>query len=176
MLRYNINSGVKNIKTKTAIAASAFALAISGLGFAVAVPAISHAAGNPSSDGDCTSEVTDPTTDATGTRADLYGCKAIGHSGDEQGIYTLSNQSASSLGYDFGGDVRCNVLVKWSGNYEGDPYLNYGTVFNNTKCSNGYVEIWGDNFNDDPGANFDAYGATPYVYSIGGQGSQIHPN
>jgi len=60
--------------------------------------------------------------------------------------------------------------VKWSGDYGLTPYLDFGTVFNNTKCSNGYVEIWGDKFGPD-----DAYGATPYVYSIGGQGSQIHP-
>ena len=129
-----------------------------------AIPAF---AGNPSADIDCQTVVTDSLL-GTGTRADLYGCKPIGNSGQEQGIYTVSG-NATDLGYpaDYG---TCTALVKWSGDYGLTPYLDFGTVFNNTKCSNGYVEIWGDNF----GPN-DAYGATPYVYSIGGQGSQIHP-
>ena len=46
MLRYDIRTGVKKIKTKTAIVASTIALGFGGLGFAVAIPAISHAAGN----------------------------------------------------------------------------------------------------------------------------------
>lgn len=124
-------------------------------------------AANPSDDGDCAETVTDPYL-GLGTRADLYGCKPIGNSGEEQGIYVIS-ASAAALGYpaDYG---TCTVLVRWSGNYGGDPFLDYGTVFNLTRCSNGYVEVWGDTFGAD-----DAYGATPYVYSIGGQGSQIHP-
>jgi hypothetical protein len=174
MLKYDIRTGVKKIKTKTAIAVSAVVLGFGSLGMAVAIPVISHAAGNPSADSDCSEQVTDTFSGKTGTRAEVYGCKSIGHSGDEQGIYRI-NASAATLGYpaDYG---DCSVLVKWSGNYEGDPYLNYGTVFNNTKCSNGYVEIWGDNFNDDSVPNHDAYGTTPYVYSIGGQGSLIHQN
>jgi hypothetical protein len=122
---------------------------------------------NPSDDGDCATVVTDPYL-GTGTRADLYGCTAIGNSGDEQGIYVIS-ASAAALGYpaDYG---DCTAVVKWSGNYGGTPYLDYGTVFNVTRCTNGYVEIWGDRFD----AN-DGYGATPYVFSIGGLGSQIHP-
>lgn len=169
MLRYDIRKGVEKIKTKTAIVISAITLGLSGLGMAVAIPAISHAAGNPSADSDCSEVVTDPYSGQQDTRANLYGCKAIGHSGDEQGIYTV-NASAAALGYpaNYG---TCSVLVKWSGNYGGTPYLDYGTVFNNTKCSNGYVEIWGDNFS----AN-DPYGATPYVDSVGGQGSLIHQN
>ncbi len=133
----------------------------------MAVPAF--AAGNPSADTDCSTIVTDPYgLLGTGTRADLYGCKPIGNSGEEQGIYTL-NGPATLFGYpaDYG---TCKILVKWSGDYGETPYLDFGTVFNNTKCSNGYVEIWGDRFDAE-----DAYGATPYVYSIGGQGSQIHP-
>jgi hypothetical protein len=131
---------------------------------AMAVPAF---AANPNGDADCSTVVTDGFL-GTGTRADLYGCTPIGNSGQEQGIYTIS-ASAADLGYpaEYG---TCTVLVKWSGDYGGTPYLDFGTVFNVTKCSNGYVEIWGDKFG--PG---DAYGATPYVYSIGGQGSLIHP-
>ncbi len=131
------------------------------------VPAF--AAGNPSEDADCSTVVTDPYgLLGTGTRAEIYGCKPIGNSGEEQGVYTL-NGNAILFGYpaDYG---TCKILVKWSGDYGETPYLDFGTVFNNTKCSNGYVEIWGDNFGPD-----DAYGATPYVYSIGGEGSQIHP-
>jgi hypothetical protein len=126
-------------------------------------------AANPSADVDCSTIVTDPYgLLGTGTRAELYGCKPIGNSGEEQGVYTL-NGPATLFGYqaDYG---TCKILVKWSGDYRETPYLDFGTVFNNTKCSNGYVEIWGDRFG--PG---DAYGATPYVWSIGGQGSQIHP-
>lgn len=126
-------------------------------------------AANPSADTDCSTVVTDPYgLLGTGTRAELYGCKSIGNSGEEQGVYTL-NGPATLFGYpaDYG---TCKILVKWSGDYGETPYLDFGTVFNNTKCSNGYVEIWGDRFGPD-----DAYGATPYVYSIGGQGSQIHP-
>lgn len=135
MLKYDIRTGVSKIKTKTAIVFSAIALSLSGFGMAVAIPAASHAAGNPSDDGDCSTVVTDPTTNQTGSRAELYGCKAIGNSGNEQGIYRLSDVSASSLGYSFDGqNVTCNVLVKWSGNYGGTPYLDYGTVYNNTKC------------------------------------------
>lgn len=128
---------------------------------------LAFAAGNPSADADCKTVVTDSFL-GTGTRADLYGCKPIGNSGQEQGIYTIS-APAADLGYPAAYGT-CTVLVKWSGDYGGTPGLDFGTVFNNTKCSNGYVEIWGDRFG--PG---DAYGATPYVYSIGGQGSQIHP-
>ena len=140
-------------------------IAAAALFGASAVPAF---AGNPSADADCRTVVTDSFL-GTGTRADLYGCKSIGNSGQEQGIYTIS-APAADLGYpaEYG---TCKVLVKWSGDYGLTPGLDFGTVFNNTKCSNGYVEIWGDNFG--PG---DAYGATPYVYSIGGQGSQIHAN
>jgi hypothetical protein len=150
MLRYNIKTGVNKIKTKTALVISAAVLTTSGMGLALVLPLGAHAAGHPNVDNDCSDTVIDPTTNQTGSRADLYGCKPIGNSGDEQGIYNLTDQSATSLGYDFGDSVTCNVLVKWSGNYGGTPYLDYGTVFNNTKCSNGYVEIWGDNFNDVP--------------------------
>lgn len=136
------------------------------------VPAL--AAGNPSADVDCATVVTDPYGIlGTGTRADIYGCKSIGNSGEEQGVYTLSG-SASLFGYpaDYG---TCDILVKWSGDYGLTPYLDFGTVFNNTKCSNGYVEIWGDRFDDRVGSTYDPYASTPYVYSVGGQGSQIHP-
>ncbi|HEU5287791.1 MAG TPA: hypothetical protein VFV20_05260 [Candidatus Limnocylindria bacterium] len=128
----------------------------------------SVALANPSADADCATTVTDPFL-GTGTRADLYGCKSIGNSGDEQGIYVI-NADAADLGYpaDYG---TCSVLVKWSGNYGLTPYLDYGTVYNQTKCSSGYVEIWGDRFDAT-----DGYGATPYVYSIGGQGTQLHPH
>ena len=140
--------------------------AASAVMLSMAFPAF---AANPSADVDCSTTVTDPYGIlGTGTRAELYGCKPIGNSGEEQGIYTLDGP-ATLFGYpaDYG---TCTALVKWSGDYGLTPYLDFGTVFNNTKCSNGYVEIWGDNFGPD-----DAYGATPYVYSIGGQGSQIHP-
>ncbi len=127
-------------------------------------------AGNPSADTDCNTYITDPYgLLGSGTRADIYGCKSIGNSGNEQGIYNLTGP-ADLFGYptDYG---ACDILVKWSGNYGETPYLDYGLVFNNTRCSNGYVEIWGDNFSVD-----DPYGSTPYVYSIGGQGSVIHPD
>jgi hypothetical protein len=124
---------------------------------------------NPSADADCATVVTDPFL-GTGTRAALYGCRPIGNSGDEQGIYVIKDVPATSVGYtsDYG---TCTVLVKWSGNYGLTPYLDYGTVFNQTRCTNGYVEIWGDRFDA-----ADAYGATPYVYSIGGEGTQLHPH
>ena len=130
--------------------------------------AIPSFAANPSADIDCSTTVTDPFL-GTGTRADLYNCKSVGNSGEEQGIYFISDATSASLGYteDHG---TCNVLVKFSGNFGGTPGLDYGTVFNNTTCSDGYVEIWGDQFDA-----VDGYGVTPYVYSIGGQGSQIHP-
>jgi len=44
MSKYDVNNGVKKIKVKLAIAASTV-MAVSGFGFAVAIPAISHAAG-----------------------------------------------------------------------------------------------------------------------------------
>ena len=47
MLRYDIRSGVKKIKTKTALSISAITLGISGLGVAVAVPLVSHAEALP---------------------------------------------------------------------------------------------------------------------------------
>lgn len=138
------------------------------LSFLFVVPVF--AAGNPSADIDCETVITDPYGIlGTGTRAELYGCKPIGNSGEEQGVYTL-NGAATLFGYPAEYGI-CEILVKWSGDYGLTPYLDFGTVYNNTKCSNGYVEIWGDNFNppDDP------YGATPYVYAIGGQGDQVHP-
>lgn len=42
--RYDIRKGTQKIKTKTAIMISAITLGMSGLGMAVVVPAISHAA------------------------------------------------------------------------------------------------------------------------------------
>ena len=47
MIKYDIRTGITKIKTKTAIVASAAVLAISGLGMAVIVPAISNATGVP---------------------------------------------------------------------------------------------------------------------------------
>jgi hypothetical protein len=122
---------------------------------------------NPSDDGDCAETVTDPFLGTTGTRADLYGCKATGNSGEEQGIYVI-HASAAELGFpaEYG---QCTTLVRWSGNYGGDPFLDYGTVFNVTQCSNGYGEVWGDQFDAD-----DPYGATPYVFTIKGEGDQVH--
>jgi hypothetical protein len=156
-----------NIK-KFLIGAAASALLLSSFAGAA------FAAGNPSADADCSTVVADSLLGQTGTRADLYGCKPIGNSGEEQGIYTINNASSADLGYtvDHG---TCNVLVKWSGDYGETPYLDFGTVFNNTKCSDGFVEIWGDRFDDRVGPTNDPYGSTPYVWSIGGQGSQIHP-
>jgi hypothetical protein len=49
MLRYDIKTGVSKIKTKTAVVISAIALSASGLGMAVVVPAVSHAAPNNAS-------------------------------------------------------------------------------------------------------------------------------
>jgi len=45
MLRYNVKTGISKIRTKTAIVISAVTLGMSGLGMAVAIPALSHAAG-----------------------------------------------------------------------------------------------------------------------------------
>ena len=125
-------------------------------------------AGNPSADDNCDTSVTDPYL-GYGTRADLYNCKSIGNSGEEQGIYFINDATSESLGYTENHGT-CSVVVKWSGDYGSTPGLDFGTVFNNTKCSDGFVEIWGDNFG--PG---DGYGATPYIWSIGRQGSLIHP-
>lgn len=150
-----------NIK-KILVGAAAGAVMLSTM----AMPAF---AANPSADADCSTVVTDPYGIlGTGTRAEIYGCKPIGNSGEEQGVYKLSGP-ATLFGYP-AENGTCDILVKWSGDYGETPYLDFGTVFNNTKCSNGYVEIWGDRFDAE-----DGYGATPYVYSIGGQGSQIHP-
>ena len=125
-------------------------------------------AGNPSADGDCDEPILNPGYGLeSGTRAEIYGCKSIGNSGEEQGVYTITTPDATH------GD--CTILVKWSGDYGGTPYLDFGTVFNNMKCTDGYVEIWGDRFDDRAGSTFDQYSTTPYVFSIGGQGSQIHP-
>ena len=123
-------------------------------------------AGNPSDDGNCGETVVDPIL-GTGTRADLYGCKPMGNSGEEHGVYVL-HASAAALGFDpsYG---ECTTLVRWSGDYGTDPYLDYGTVFNQTQCSNGYGEVWGDRFD----AN-DDYGATPYVFTVRGEGDQVH--
>ena len=112
---------------------------------ALAVPAF---ASNPSADVDCETVITDPYgLLGTGTRAEIYGCKPIGNSGEEQGVYKLSGPATLfSYPADYG---TCNILVKWSGDYGLTPYLDFGTVFNNTKCSNGYVEIWGDRFGPD---------------------------
>lgn len=159
---YEGGEKIMNIK-KILVGTSASAVMLGSM----AIPAL--AAGNPSADADCSTFIAAPGYDLLpGTRADIYGCKSIGNSGQEQGIYTIS-APAADLGYpaEYG---TCTVLVKWSGDYGETPYLDFGTVFNNTKCSNGYVEIWGDRFDEE-----DAYEATPYVFSIGGQGSQIHP-
>lgn len=134
-------------------------------------------AANPSDDGNCNETVTDPFL-GTGTRKDLYNCKSIGNSGEEQGIYfwdnapaTLAGYPASGTysGYEFDGSTTCDVRVRWSGDFGLDPYLDYGNVYNEIRCSNGLVEIWGDNFG--PG---DVYGATPYVWTISGEGDQVH--
>lgn len=126
----------------------------------VAVPVL--AAGNPHGDGDCQTIVTDPNSGAEGTRAEIYNCKPIGNSGEEQGIYNLYDILDEEHG-------TCDYLVKWSGDFGGDPYLDYGRVFNRISCSDGYVEVWGDRFGPE-----DSYGATPYVYSIKGEGTQLH--
>jgi hypothetical protein len=124
-------------------------------------------AGNPSADGDCATVVTDPFLGATGSREDLYGCKPMGNSGEEHGIYVI-HTSAAALGFpaSYG---ECTTIVRWSGDYGGTPFLDYGTVFNVTQCSNGYGEVWGDRFD----AN-DGYGDTPYVFTIKGEGDQVH--
>lgn len=127
-------------------------------------------AANPNDDGDCAETVIDPYL-GTGTRAELYNCKSVGNSGEEQGLYFIADATSASLGYieDHG---TCDVLVKFSGDFGPDPYLDYGTVYNRTMCSDGYVEVWGDNFGPD-----DPWAATPYVYTIGGEGDQVHnPN
>jgi hypothetical protein len=46
MLRYNINTGVRKIKTKTAIIASTVVLGLGGATFGLALPFAAHAAGN----------------------------------------------------------------------------------------------------------------------------------
>ena len=122
---------------------------------------------NPSDDGDCEAIVTDPYLGAVGTRADLYGCKPMGNSGEEHGIYVI-HASAAALGFpaEYG---ECTTLVRWSGDYGGTPFLDYGTVFNMTQCSNGYGEVWGDRFDAS-----DPYGATPYVFTIKREGDQVH--
>ena len=96
-----------NIK-KILVGAAASAVMLS-----MAFPAF---AANPSADVDCSTTVTDPYGIlGTGTRAELYGCKPIGNSGEEQGIYTLDGP-ATLFGYpaDYG---TCKILVKWSGDY-----------------------------------------------------------
>lgn len=132
----------------------------------IMVPA--SAKGNPHGDGDCQTTVTDSTTGETGTREELYNCKPIGNSGEEQGIYNVYDIPSDDLEYeeDHG---TCDVLVKWSGDYGGDEYLDYGKVFNRIKCSDGYLEVWGDRWGAD-----DGFGETPYVHSIKGDGTQLY--
>jgi len=48
MLRYNINSGVKKIKTRTAVVASAITLGLGGATFGLALPFAAHATNVPS--------------------------------------------------------------------------------------------------------------------------------
>ena len=80
-----------NIK-KFLVGAAASAVMLGSM----AIPAF--AAGNPSADGDCQATVTDPFL-GPGTRADLYNCKSVGNSGEEQGIYFINDATSASLGY-----------------------------------------------------------------------------
>ena len=86
----------------------------SGTIAALFLPALALAL-NPSDDGDCATIVTDPYSGETGTRADVYGCKAIGNSGEEQGIYTLTG-NATLFGYPAAYGA-CDIVVRWSGDY-----------------------------------------------------------
>lgn len=144
-------------------------LAFSSVVFALLFFVTPILAGNKDYDSDCEHNITDPYGIlGTGTRAEIYGCKEIGNTGEEQGRYVLEGP-ATLFGFpsEYG---TCRIDVKWNGDYGETPYLDWGTVYNHTKCENGYNEIWGDRFDAE-----DAYGSTPYVFSIGGQGSQIHP-
>ena len=124
-------------------------------------------AGQPNADSDCSDTVTDPWL-GTGTRTDLYNCHPIGNNGREAGQYWISGASASSLGYpsDYG---TCDVLVVWSGDYGGTPYLDFGRVYNLAKCTNGFLEVWGDKF-----SATDPWAATPYVWAQKAVGDLLH--
>lgn len=121
----------------------------------------------PGADSDCSTTVTDPWL-GTGTRADLYNCHSIKNNGEETGQYWIFGASASSLGYpaEYG---TCDVLVIWSGDYGGTPYLDFGRVYNLAKCTNGFLEVWGDKFSAS-----DPWAATPYVWAQKSVGDLLH--
>jgi len=126
-------------------------------------------AAQPKADNDCSTTVTDPDL-GTGTRAELYNCHPIRNNGEEAGRYWIYGASAESLGYpaEYG---TCDVLVVWSGDFGGTPYLDFGRVYNLAKCTNGFLEVWGDRF-----SATDPWAATPYVWNQKGVGSLIHPD
>jgi hypothetical protein len=97
MLRYDIRTGVKNIKTKTVIAVSAVTLGVSGLGMAVAVPALSHAAGKPTA---LPSQASTCGTDH-GAFADVNGSfgSVVGHGGTPVYHDGAVGQDSGATGY-----------------------------------------------------------------------------
>ena len=121
----------------------------------------------PGADIDCSTTVTDPWL-GNGPRADLYNCHPIKNNGEEAGKYWIFGASASSLGYpaEYG---TCDVLVIWSGDYGLTPYLDFGRVYNLAKCTNGFLEIWGDRFSAS-----DPWAATPYVWAQKAVGDLLH--
>jgi hypothetical protein len=79
MSKYDVNNGVKKIKVKLAIAVSTV-MAFSGLGFAVAIPAISHAAYCDASSNGCAAAATAGAQCGTGAGSGAFG--AFGAKGD----------------------------------------------------------------------------------------------
>jgi hypothetical protein len=93
MLRYNINTGVRKIKTKTAIIASTVVLGLGGATFGLALPFAAHAANGPTNF---------PTTCNAGHGAPGGLGRAYIQSENEDGTLLPSGNTAPSGGANFG--------------------------------------------------------------------------
>jgi hypothetical protein len=128
MLRYDIKTGVKKIKTKTALAITAGVLSFSGLGMAVAVPALSHAAPATHS---CTTiqsgNLTDVNNSQISTGTDQYGYNYQAHMFN--GISGNDSRPSTLL---TAGD---HLIMKWS-----DSWLANVSCDNNSQLDRGLVD------------------------------------
>jgi hypothetical protein len=91
MLRYNIRTGVKKIKTKTALAITGGLVGVTGLVMGVAIPAISHA--------DSSNINFEPTAYTVGSINGQNGWSALGSAGSGCAVYDegVSNNTAFPL-------------------------------------------------------------------------------
>jgi len=96
MSKYDVNNGVKKIKVKLAIGISTV-MAFSGLGFAVAIPAISHAA----APGNSANSSASACGAAHGAFADVNGSfgSVVGHGGTPVYHSGAVGQDPGATGY-----------------------------------------------------------------------------